>query len=295
MKKILLSSLFAITMLVSCDKKNETGTTTNDSSSTPKETVAKPTPPKAEGAVRVLFVGNSHTEYFVSYPKMLEALCKENGKNIEVLTLVEMGVGIDEVLSANKSKADKMFAQTDADGNYIDYVIMQESTRVAIQDDAKFSSNTKMLHDLIVKNSPGVATYVYQLMIPDDVESSDFKEYQLLMNENINKIAKALPNSGVINFASVLTSAYEGNEGYVSKKDGADLLRFTDSSKHALNDAVFLNSIVLYQYLFGETPKIPLQLPLSTGTGDNDEIKLMDVSKGVSNPEALLKIATSFK
>lgn len=57
----------------------------------------------------------------------------------------------------------------------------------------------------------------------------------------------------------------------------------------------FLNSIVLYQYLFGETPKIPLQLPLSTGTGDNDEIKLMDVSKGVSNPEALLKIATSFK
>lgn len=282
-------------MLVSCDKKNETGATTNDSNSTSKEAVAKPTPPKAEGTIRVLFVGNSHTEYFVSYPKMLEALCKENGKNVEVLTLVEMGVGIDDVLSANKTKADKMFGQTDTDGNYIDYVIMQESTRIAIQDDAKFSSNTKMLHDLIVKNSPGVATYVYQLMIPDDVESSDFKEYQPLMNENISKIAKALPNAGVINFASVLISAYEGKEGYESKKDGADLLRFTDSSRHMMNDAVFLNSVVLYQYLFGEAPKIPQQLPLSTGTGDSDEIKLMDVSKVVSNPEALLKIATSFK
>jgi len=295
MKKILLSSLFVITMLVSCDKKNETGATTNDSNSTSKETVVKPTPPNAEGTIRVLFVGNSHIEYFVSYPKMLEALCKENGKNVEVLTLVEMGVGIDDVLSANKTKADKMFGQTDTDGNYIDYVIMQESTRIAIQDDAKFSSNTKMLHDLIVKNSPGVATYVYQLMIPDDVESSDFKEYQPLMNENISKIAKALPNAGVINFASVLISAYEGKEGYESKKDGADLLRFTDSSRHMMNDAVFLNSVILYQYLFGEAPKIPQQLPLSTGTGDSDEIKLMDVSKGVSNPEALLKIATSFK
>ncbi|RRJ90049.1 hypothetical protein EG240_09880 [Paenimyroides tangerinum] len=295
MKKILLSSLFAITMLVSCDKKNETGTTTNDSGATPKETVAKPTPPKAEGTVRVLFVGNSHTEFFVSYPKMLEALCKENGKNVEVLTLVEMGVGIDEVLSANKSKADKMFAQTDTDGNYIDYVIMQEATRVSVQEDGKFSSNTKMLHDLIVKNSPGVATYVYQLMTPLDIETSDFKTYQPQIVEIVKEVAKSLPNAGVVNFADVLTSAYEGKEGYVSKKDGADLLRFSDSSKHALNDAVFLNSIVLYQYLFGETPKIPQQLPLSTGTSDSDEIKLMDVSKGVSNPEALLKIATSFK
>lgn len=282
-------------MLVSCDKKNETGTTTNDSDSTPKETVAKPTPPKAEGTVRVLFVGNSHTEYFVSYPKMLEALCKENGKNVEVLTLVEMGVGIDEVLSANKSKADKIFAQTDTDGNYIDFIIMQESTPIAIQEVEKFNSNTKMLHDLAVKNSPGVATYVYQLMAPFDLGSSDFKDYQTVILDNVSNVSKSLPNAGVINFATVLTAAYEGKEGYVSKKDGVDLLRFTDTSKHMLNDAVFVNSIVLYQYLFGETPKIPQQLPLSTGTGDNDEIKMMDVSKGVSNPEALLKIATSFK
>lgn len=296
MKKIFLSSLFAITILVSCDKKNETnGTTSNDSNSTPESTVAKPTAPKAEGNVRVLFVGNSHTEYFVSFPKALEVLCKENGKNVEVLTLVEMGVGIDKIVSSNKSKADKMFEQTDADGNYIDFIIMQESTPIAIQEVEKFNSNTKMLHDLAVKNSPDVATYVYQLMAPFDFGSSDFKDYQTVIFDNVTNVAKSLPNAGVINFATVLASAYEGKEGYVSKKDNVDLLRFTDTSKHMLNDAVFVNSIYLYETLFGETPKIPKQLPLATGTGDNDGIKMMDVSKGVSNPDALLKIATSFK
>lgn len=110
MKKILLSSLFAIAILVSCDKKNDAnGTNSNDSSSESKETVAKPTAPKSEGTVRVLFVGNSHTEYFVSFPKVLEALCKENGKNVEVLSLLQMGEGIDKIISSNKSAADKMF------------------------------------------------------------------------------------------------------------------------------------------------------------------------------------------
>ncbi|WP_177765890.1 hypothetical protein [Flavobacterium sp. I3-2] len=296
MKMILLSSLFAIAILVSCDKKNDAnGTNSNDSSSESKETVAKPTAPKSEGTVRVLFVGNSHTEYFVSFPKVLEALCKENGKNVEVLSLLQMGEGIDKIISSNKSAADKMFGQTDADGNYIDFVIMQESTPIAIQEVDKFNSNTKMLHDLVAKNSPGVATYVYQLMAPFEFGSSDFKDYQPVLIENVNNAAKALPNAGVINFATVLASAYEGKEGYNPKNNEVDLLRFTDTSKHMLNDAVFLNSIVLYQNLFGETPKIPQQLPLSTGTSDNDDIKMMDVSKGVSNPDALLKIATSFK
>lgn len=292
MKKFLLCSLLGISLLISCNSKN--GKTTDGDSSL-ESSMAKPTPPKADGAVRVLFIGNSHTEYFVSFPEVLKALCKENGKNVEVLSLIEMGVSIDKIIAANQAKADKMFAETDKDGNYIDYIILQEATPVAIQEAQKFIDNSKMAHDLVAKNSPGVATYVYQLMAPFDFESSDFKDYQSVLIENVTNAAKALPNAGVVHFATALAAAYEGKEGYVSKKGDADLLRFTDSSKHMLNDAVFLNSIVLYQNIFGETPKIPQQLPLATGTGDNDEIKLMDVNKGVSNSEALLKIASSFK
>lgn len=296
MKKILLSAFIGALILTSCGDKNKTaGTDGATEGTTSKELVAKPTPPKAEGPVRVLFVGNSHTEYFASFPKMLEALAKENNKEVEVKSLLAMGVSIDKIIGANKKDADKLFGKTDKDGNYFDYVILQEATPVAIQELDKYKTNTKNVHDQVITNSPGVATYIYGLTVPFEYNGADYKDYQPLLVENGVAVAKALPNTGYLDFSSVLGAAYEGKEGYTATKDGKDVLRHTDSSRHMLNDAVFVNSIVLYQTLFGETPKIPQQLPLSTGTGDSDNIKVMNVKDGVSNPDALLKIATSFK
>ncbi|EHO05186.1 hypothetical protein HX045_10430 [Myroides odoratimimus] len=292
MKKILLSAFIGALVLTSCGDKNKNG---EGDGETMKELVAKPTPPKAEGPIRILFVGNSHTEYFASFPKMLDALAKENNKQVEVKSLLEMGVSIDQIISSNKKNAEKLFKQTDKDGNYLDYVILQESTPVAIQELGKYKSNTAEVHDQIAKNSPDVATYIYGLTVPFEYNSADYKDYQPLLVENGVAVAKALPNTGFLNFSAVLGAAYAGKEGYTATKDGKDMLRHTDRSRHMLNDAVFVNSIVLYQTLFGETPKIPQQLPLSTGLGDDDTIKLMDVKEGVSDPEALLKIATSFK
>lgn len=260
-----------------------------------KESISKPTPPKSEGPVRVLFVGNSHTEYYASFPKMLEALTKANNKQVEVFTLIEMGVSIDKILSANQDKADQLFAKTDADGNFLDYIILQESTPVAIEEEDEYKANCKTIHDLVVKNSPDVATYIYELAVPLDYTDSDYKEYQKILTQNAMSVVKSLPNAGKLPFAQAIRDAYEGKEGYSAEKDGKDVLRFTDNSHHMLNDAVFMNSIILYQYLFDETPQIPQQLPLGTGTGDDDKIVLMNVSEGVSNPSALEKIAASYK
>ncbi|MCC9041982.1 hypothetical protein LNQ81_04605 [Myroides sp. M-43] len=296
MKKILLSAFIGALILTSCGEKNKVeGTDGAAEGTTSKELVTKPKPPKSEGPVRVLFVGNSHTEYFASFPKMLEALAKENNKEVEVKSLLEMGVSIDKIISANKKEADKLFGRTDKDGNYFDYIILQEATPVAIQELEKYKTNTKNVYDQVIKNSPGVATYIYGLTVPFEYNGADYKDYQPLLVENGVTVAKALPNTGYLDFSSVLGAAYEGKEDYVAVKDGKDVLRHTDSSRHMLNDAVFVNSIVLYQTLFGETPKIPLQLPLSTSTGDSDNIKIMDVKDGVSNPDALLKLATRFK
>ncbi|MDR0229976.1 MAG: hypothetical protein LBI72_13095 [Flavobacteriaceae bacterium] len=292
MKKVLLFSLLGALVLTSCGDKKGGSEGTVD---TVKELVTNPKAPKAEGPIRILFVGNSHTEYFASFPKMIEALAKANNKQVEVKSLLEMGVSIDKIMTANQKDANKLFAQTDKDGNYFDYVILQEATPVAIQELDKYKANTKSVHDRVIKNSPEVATYIYGLTVPFDFDGADFKDYQPMLLDNGVAVAKALPNTGFLNFSAVLGAAYEGKEGYVAIKNGKDTLRHTDSSRHMLNDAVFMNSIVLYQTLFGETPTIPQQLPLSTGTGDNDTIKIMDVAKGVSNPDALLKIATSFK
>jgi hypothetical protein len=257
--------------------------------------IPKPVPPKSEGTIRVLFVGNSHTEYYASFPLMLDALAKANNKQVEVEALLEMGVSIDKNLAANKKEADELFAQTDTDGNYFDYIILQESTPVAAQYENKYIDNCKSIHALVAKNSPDVATYIYELMMPDDYTSSDYKEWQETLTQNAIKVAESLPNAGVLRFASTLGQAYQGKEGYSAMQNGKDMLRYTDNSRHMLNDAVFLNSIVLYQTLFNETPTIPQQLPLATGTGDNDEIVFMDVKQGVSNPDALIKIAAAYQ
>ena len=257
--------------------------------------ITKPQPPKHEGPIRVLFVGNSHTESIVSYPMLLDALCKANGKQVEIYTLVEMGVSIDKILEAHKSEADELFGKKDSDGNFLDYVIVQESTPVAAEEVEHFSKEAKTIHELVTKNSPNIATYIYELAAPVDCSDTDYEEMQKLLSDNVAKVAKETPNAGILNFATVLRSAYEGKEGYVAIKDGKDLLRNTDGSKHVLNDAGFMNSVVLYQYLFGETPKIPQQLPLATGTGDQDEIKDLDVSTAISNSQALLKIAGLYK
>lgn len=280
-------------MLASCNSgTNKTGEKTEPQ----EEVIARPTPPKSEGPIRrVLFVGNSHTEYFASFPLMLEALTKENGKQVEVSTLIEMGVSIDKIISANKDKASKLFAKKDADGNYFDFIILQESTPVAIQYQNQYLKDCEMVHNMAILNSPDVATYIYELMYPSDYNDSDYQEGQKILTDNAVKVAKSLPNTGVLKFATILGSAYQGKEGYTAIKNGQDILRHNDSSHHMLNDAVFMNSIVLYQTLFGETPKIPQQLPLSTGTGDRDEIASIDVNKGISNPDALEKIAATYK
>ena len=303
MKKV--SLLFAAVgiLLASCGggtSKHDTGTDTKsaDTKDEPaKESVAKPKAPAAEGPVRILFVGNSHTEYYVSLPDLMAAICKENGKQVEVEKLVEMGVAIDEILAANKAKAEKSFAATDKDGNYYDYIILQEKTPIAVQELEKYKANCKTLVDMALKNSPGAAVYVYQLMSPVAYKGNvaEFKEYQEEINKNTIAVAKSLPNAGVYRLGEAVADAYAGKNGYVFEKGSEELLRHGQNSLHMLNDAGYMASVLLYETIFGAAPKMPAQLPLATGTGDNDPIKLQDVATAVTNVEALSKIADNYK
>jgi len=227
----------------------------------------------------------------------MAAICKENGKQVEIEKLVEMGVAIDEILAANKAKAEKSFAATDKDGNYYDYIVLQEKTPIAIQELEKYKANCKALVDMASKNSPGVAVYVYQLMSPVPFKGNveEFKQYQDEINKNTIAVAKSLPNAGVYRLGEAVADAYAGKNGYAFEKGSEELLRHGQNSLHMLNDAGYMASALLYQTIFGVEPKMPAQLPLSTGTGDNDPIKLQDIATAVSNVDALNKIADSYK
>ena len=299
MKRLFFSifTLSVVFLMVSCKgNKSEQEGEVQKNKKTKTTSIEKPKPPKNEGMIRLLFVGNSHTEYFISLPDIMETLCKENNKSVEIAKLVEMGIDISEILDANSAVLDEYFSISDPDGNYFDYVILQEKTPVAIMNLNDYKENCKNVVDLVLKNSPEAAIYIYELMPPTNFKNkTEFRTYKDKLSKNATEVAKSLPNSGVLPLGSAVSDAYDGKEGYVAIKDGKDLLRHIDQSHHILNDAGFLNSIIIYETIYGEEPKIPTMLPLSTGTGDYDPITLQEVNTAISNPETLLKIAAKYK
>lgn len=292
MKKLLLPVL-AASLLMSC-KNGTSNTKTAEGNPTIENAVAQPKSPKSEGTKRILMVGNSHTEYYVSLPELLTTLCKENGQQVQIDKLLAMGVSIDQILSENEAKAAQLFSRKDNDGNYYDYIILQEKTPVALTDLDEYKENCKKVVDMLKANSPNAAIYVYELNSPlPYTEKSDFEEAKSISFDNANAVAKSLPNAGVLYIGEKIADAYSGKNGYNYLANGKDVLRAEDDSKHIINDGGFMASIYIYKTLFGTNPKIPAQLPLSTGTGDKDEIKMQEVSKAISNPTALAKIAES--
>lgn len=302
MKKNLLSLLVLSAMLsmFAC-KGNTSGQEGEDQSSDGEEgnkvevvDVKKPKAPKNEGVVRVLFVGNSHTDYYVSLPLLLKSFCEENGKDVEIDELVTMGASIDEIMDDNKSKAEQLFSKADEDGNYYDYIILQEKTPVAITELDDYKANCKAVAEQVSANSPDVAIYIYELMSPLEHDDSDYKDYGDEALANATKVAKSLKNAGVLRIGSAVADAYNGKEGYKAVVEGKDLLRHGRNTLHILNDGGFLCGALIYRTIYNDSPKVPAQLPLATGTGDHDEIKMQDVSSTISNADALLKIAARY-
>lgn len=296
-KTFLLFGAIAV-FLSSCGDtgtSGSTGATANDKDAV--ETIAHPKAPVAQGKPRILFVGNSHTEYYTSMPTMFGELCEANNQPMDVDKLVTMAVDISEIYTDHKAEAEKDFAKKDADGNYYDYVLLQEKTPVALQEVDKYKANVKMMAEKIRKNSPGAAIYIYEGMspVPYEGDGSEFNQYHEEMRKNALAVMQESGNAGLFRLGDAIKDAYEGKEGYKYEVNGKDNLRFGENTLHMLNDAGFTAAVLLYATIFDKAPQIPGQLTLSKGTGDDDGMKKMPVAQGVSNPKALAAIAVNNK
>ncbi len=292
MKKHFLFLGIAAILLSSCNGKSANekasgATTASEDQST------KPKAPKAEGTPRILFIGNSHTEYFVSSPVLFGEICKANNQPMDIDQLVTMGVSIDKVYNDHKTEAETYFAKTDKDGNYYDYVILQESTPVALAEPDKYVENVKMIVDKIQKNSPGVAIYIYEAMSPLQFTDPEYKEYFDEIRKNAISVTQSVKNAGLLRVGDAVNDAYNGKKGYKYLVGNKDNLRYGENSLHLLNDGGFMQAVLLYATLFDKKPSTPKELTLSTGTGDNDDMKKQEVSKAISNTKALAEIAWS--
>ncbi|TDO72969.1 hypothetical protein EV143_107275 [Flavobacterium chryseum] len=171
MKKCILIFLVTTILFSSCNNYSRKKCTTNE------KTITHPKPPKTSGPPRILFIGNSQIEYFVSAPTLFEEFCNANNQPINIDQLITVGVSLDKVYSTNKTEANQNFSNKDKDGNYYDYVVIQEATPVAISEIEKYKANVKMIVEKIHINSPDVAVYIYQGIPPVSYTDSDFTKY----------------------------------------------------------------------------------------------------------------------
>jgi hypothetical protein len=289
MKKHFLVFGIAAILFSACNNKS---TSTENSTGT-SEKMAHPKAPKAEGSPRILFIGNSHTEFFVSAPILFGEICKANNQPMNVDQLVTMGVSIDKIYDDHKTEAEQNFAKADKDGNYYDYVVIQESTPVALAELDKYQANVKMITDKIRKNSPDAAFYIYEGMSPLPITNSEYKDYFDEIRKNAITVVENTKNSGLLRVGDAVNDAYNGKNNYKYLVGNKDNLRYGENTLHLLNDGGYLQGALLFATIFDKKPIMPKQLTLCTGTGDNDDMKKQDASKAISNPKALEEIAFS--
>ncbi|WP_427872694.1 hypothetical protein [Flavobacterium sp. MMS24-S5] len=289
MKKHFLLFGIAAVLFSACNNKS----TSTENSTASTETTAHPKAPKAEGSPRILFIGNSHTEFFVSAPVLFGEICKANNQPMNVDQLVTMGVSIDKIYDDHKTEAEQNFAKADKDGNYYDYVVIQESTPVALAELDKYQANVKMIADKIRKNSPDAAFYIYEGMSPLPITDSEYKDYFDEIRKNAIAVVETTKNSGLLRVGDAVNDAYNGKNGYKYLVANKDNLRYGENTLHLLNDGGYLQGALLFATIFDKKPIMPKELTLCTGTGDNDDMKKQDVSKAISNPKALEEIAFS--
>jgi len=285
-KHILIFSIIAI--FYSCNKYTSTENHVGF-----EKNIPHPKPPKNSGPPRILFIGNSQTEYFVSAPIMFAEFCRANNKRMYVDQLITVGVALPTVYSTNKTEANQNFSNQDKDGNYYDYVIIQEATPVALFEVDNYKANVKMIVEKIHKNSPDVAVYIYQGIPPVAYTDSDYLEYHNKMRKNAISIMGFIKNAGLLRVGDAVKDAYDGKKGYKYLVGNKDNLRYGKQTLHLINDGGFMQAILLYSTIFDTKPIIPKKLLLITGTGYYDSMRKQEVTKAISNPSALNEIAFS--
>lgn len=284
-KRILIFSTVTI-LFFSCNKY-----ASDKNDGVIEKNIMHPTAPKNRGPARILFIGNSQTEYFVSAPVLFKEFCNANNISINIDQLVTVGVSLQKVYETNKTEANQIFSNKDKDGNYYDYVVVQESTNIALSEIENYKANVKMIVEKIHKNSPDVAVYIYQGISPASYTDTDFTEYHNQMRKNAISVMRLIKNAGLLRVGDAVKDAYDGKCGYKYLVADKDNLRYGKHTLHLINDGGFLQAILLYSTIFDRKPIIPRKLLLITGTGYYDNQRKQEVAKVISNPKALQEIA----
>ncbi len=251
--------------------------------------------PEAKGPKRIFFVGNSHIRYYISIPSLFSSLCRFNNIPIKEEQVVEMGISLLDIYKDHRKQLDEACAKNDPDGNYFDYVVLQERTPVVTNNSEEYKASVRKLMSLIKQNSPGAVFLVYEMAPSRDFvrNQGEFRK----LYDNILKVNREVitehNNTKLYRVAEAINAAYEGESGYRYLVNGEDRLRHGSLTLHLLNDSGFMAAVQLYATLFGKLPEIPAEMYFTDSSLDTQ--RLHPVKDAVSDPEALLQIALAYR
>lgn len=285
MKQYILVFSIILILFSSCNKSG------NENSIQNIKNIARPKPPKTDGPRRVLFIGNNQIDYFVSAPVLFQEFCNANNQPINIDELTTMGVSLKKVYDTNLTEAKMKFSNIDIDGNYYDYVIIQESIPIALSNIENYKANVKMIIEKIHQNSPDVAVYIYQGIPPVPYGDSNYIKYHYEMRKNDISVMNFTKNAGLLRVGDAIKDAYEGKNGYKYLTADKDNLRYGKHTLCLINDGGFIQANLLYATIFDKKPIIPKKLILVNGTNYYATIRKQEVSKTITNPMALQEIA----
>jgi len=275
--KTLLFSIGFICLASQCKKK--------------KEVHPKPEP-TVNKAYNILLIGNSHTEYCTSIPKLFNEIAKFNNKVVEVFTKVEEGTSLKILLDEENAKTINVMDSADADGNYFDFVVLQESTGIVLNEYEAYKSNLQNWQNSLKAQSPNARYLLYQSMSPYDffTDLSTFNSVHTDIGKTMDKLLNEISNSRIYGVGKCIKEAYEKSEGYDPARSNEDQLRYGDDAMHQRNDAGFLSAVLLYYQIYNETPQIPEKLDLNNNAscGTFTQEKVSDI---IPQSSSLVKIA----
>lgn len=179
-------------------------------------------------SLKILFIGNSKT-YRQNFPKIFQNLVNKSGRNVVAETLVKPGASLLELYKIPES-IDKIKS------NKWDYVVLQERTVKALQDDTtEFEQGVDNFYKVIIQNNPKTKIIFNAVWVSNNYDEKE----QEKTNEHYK--IQALRTNGIL--------SYSGNAFLKFHKNFPDIDLYEDQ-KHPSLAGAYLSACCLYSTIF---------------------------------------------
>lgn len=209
--------------------------------------------------MKVLFVGNSYT-YYHDMPEVFRALCRENGRDVEVFSVTAGGRKLVQNAEGNDEKAEML--KTLARENRFDVVILQEQSLLPIVNNEMFMSGVKGVYEMLKSSADRFVLYATW---GRKTGSPDLATLEMDHDSMTEALAEAYGRAASEIGADISPVGYAFSEA-MRIDDGIEL--YHSDKTHPSDLGTALGALVHYRTCFAEMPQSIASLGALDGAED---------------------------